>query len=156
MTVYAFIDSQNLNLGTLQDGWKLDFGKFRIYLKNKYHVENAFLFIGYIKQNEKLYSKLRKFGYEIIFKPVLNHKGKPKGNVDAELVLQTMIEYPNYDKAIVVSGDGDFYCLEKYLKKNHKLAKIIVPNFKHSSLLKEFKEEDYILNLNEVGNHLKK
>ena len=34
--------------------------------------------------------------------------GTVKGNVDAELVLHTMIEYKHFDKAIIVSGDGDF------------------------------------------------
>jgi uncharacterized LabA/DUF88 family protein len=37
--------------------------------------------------------------------------GRVKGNVDAELVLHTMIEYDNYSKAIIISGDGDFFCL---------------------------------------------
>ena len=60
-TVYAFIDSQNLNLGTNKDlskgkkriykGWKLDFRKFRQYLTDKFRVAKAFLFIGYISQN---------------------------------------------------------------------------------------------------------
>ena len=61
-----------------------------------------------------------------------------KGNVDAELVLHTMIEYPNYEKAVIVSGDGDFYCLVEYLEKNMKLGKIIVPNRQYSSLLRKF------------------
>jgi hypothetical protein len=39
--VYAFIDSQNLNLGTQSAGWKLDFRKFRLYLKNKYGVQGC-------------------------------------------------------------------------------------------------------------------
>lgn len=29
---YAFIDSQNLNLGVRSLGWKLDFAKFRQYI----------------------------------------------------------------------------------------------------------------------------
>jgi len=33
---YAFIDSQNLNLSIREQGWVLDFKKFRIYLKDKY------------------------------------------------------------------------------------------------------------------------
>jgi hypothetical protein len=45
---YAFIDSQNLNLSIQEQGWKLDFGRFRTYLKDQYGVEKAFLFIGYI------------------------------------------------------------------------------------------------------------
>ena len=59
-SVYAFIDSQNLNLGVRDQGWKLDFGRFRVYLKDKYKVEEAFLFIGYIPQNRNLYDSLKK------------------------------------------------------------------------------------------------
>lgn len=149
--IYAFIDSQNLNLGTSKDlfrngkiiykGWKLDFKKFRQYISDKFRVNKAFLFIGYLKQYEELYEFLKSLGYILVFKPtVKDDHGKPKGNVDAELVLHSAaIEYKNYDKAIIVSGDGDFCCLHKFLAKNQKLAKIIIPN-KHSesSLLKQF------------------
>jgi len=60
--VYAFIDSQNLNLGIRDQGWKLDFRRFRIYLKDKYKIRKAFLFIGYIEKNQKLYDSLKKSG----------------------------------------------------------------------------------------------
>ncbi len=150
--IYAFIDSQNLNLGANKDirsnkgkiiyrGWKLDYRKFRIYLKDKFRVSRAFLFIGRIKGNEQLYSNLEKWGYELVFKPtVKDSSGKPKGNIDAELVLHSAaIEYQNYDKAVIVSGDGDFSCLDKYLADKKKLLKIIIPNrFTESSLLKKF------------------
>ncbi len=45
---HAFIDSQNLNLSIQSLGWKLDFARFRVYLKEKYGVDKAFLFIVYI------------------------------------------------------------------------------------------------------------
>ncbi len=96
--IYAFIDSQNLNLGTSKNlyknkkliyrGWKLNFKKFYLYLKNKFKVNKAFLFIGYIQQNQTLYQFLRRCGYTLIFKPTTkDSQGKFKGNVDAELVL---------------------------------------------------------------------
>ena len=56
---YAFIDSQNLNLGIKSLGWKLDFKKFRIYLKEKYHVATAYIFIGFMPANQNLYSSLQ-------------------------------------------------------------------------------------------------
>ncbi len=152
-TVYAFIDSQNLNFGTSKDlyrgkklvykGWKLDFKKFRVYLSDKFRVQKAFLFLGYIKEYDQMYKMLKGFGYELVFKPtVKDHEGKPKGNVDAELVLHAAAkEYLNYDKAVIVSGDGDFRCLHEYLKEKHKLLNIIIPNSKsESSLLKPFLE----------------
>lgn len=136
---YAFIDSQNLNLSIREQGWQLDFGKFRVYLKDKYNIEKAFIFIGYIPQNQDLYVNLQKDGYILIFKPTLTApSGQVKGNVDAELVLHTMIEYKHFDKALIVTGDGDFYCLIDYLVKNHRLLKLMVPNqYKFSSLYRK-------------------
>lgn len=55
---YAFIDSQNLNLGIKSQGWQLDFRKFRQYLRSKYKVTKAYLFIGHVADNEKLYDHL--------------------------------------------------------------------------------------------------
>lgn len=142
MNNFAFIDSQNLNLGVRSHGWVLDYVKFRNLLKYKYKVEKAFLFIGYIQENQSLYTELQKAGFICIFKPTLVIRDgetiKIKGNVDAELVLHTMIEYQNYEKAIIVSGDGDFYCLIDYLSKQNKLLKILVPNTKYSSLIRKY------------------
>ncbi|MFZ2199183.1 MAG: NYN domain-containing protein [Microgenomates group bacterium] len=156
--VYAFIDSQNLNLGVKSQGWTLDFAKFRVYLEEKYHVSKAYIFIGMIPQNQLLYKSLKDAGYICIFKPTLEHReGKKviiKGNVDAELVLHTMIQYDQYSKAIIVSGDGDFWCLADYLNKQNKLAKIIVPNSKYSSLLRQFAQ--YIVNVDLFRNKVQK
>lgn len=154
MKIYAFIDSQNLNMGTRSAGWNLDFGKFKLYLRNKYNVEKVFLFIGYIPKNNKLYEQLEKYGYILIYRPTLITNGKIKGNVDAELVLHTMIEIDNYDKAIIVSGDGDFYCLIEYLEKQKKLEAIITPNSKYSSLLRRYGK--YITNISIQRDKLQK
>lgn len=143
-TIYAFIDSQNLNIAIRQRGWLLNFRKFRIYLKDKYKVLKAFLFIGYVSGNESLYASLQDAGYILIFKPTLEFKKgrniQRKGNVDAELVLHTMIEYENYEKAIIVSGDGDFHCLIEYLAKESKLKNLLIPDSqKYSALLRKFR-----------------
>ncbi|MFH1193618.1 MAG: NYN domain-containing protein [bacterium] len=155
--IYAFIDSQNLNLGVKSQGWSLDFSRFFVYLKDKYKVEKSFLFIGYVPGNEALYTYLQKTGYICIFKPTLEIKDgkdiKIKGNVDAELVLHAMIEYKNYDKAIIVSGDGDFHCLIEYLEVRKKLGYIIIPNNKkYSALLRKFRR--YFVYLNNLKEKL--
>jgi uncharacterized LabA/DUF88 family protein len=144
--VYAFIDSQNLNLGVKSAGWTLDFAKFRLYLKNKYGVEKAYLFIGQMVGQESLYDRLQGMGYHLIFKPTTEYKvdGKVvvKGNVDAELVLYAAAKViGQYDKAIIVSGDGDFYCLVEYLKENEKLLHVMVPNDKFSKLLRKYTKD---------------
>ncbi len=150
MKTYVFIDSQNLNLGTSKDifhertliykGWKLDFKKFRRYLTDKFRVDKAFLCIGYIKQNEKLYEQLKSYGFNLIFKPTVKDSlGKLKGNVDAELVLHAAaIEFPQYDRAVVVSGDGDFYCLYEFLEKN-KPCHDLCDNLKNKRMMDEYR-----------------
>jgi uncharacterized LabA/DUF88 family protein len=145
---YAFIDSQNLNLSIQEQGWKLDFKRFRRYLKDKYGVNKAFLFIGYVATNESLYISLQDYGYILVFKPTLIlPSGKPKGNVDAELVMHAMIEYPNYEKAVIVTGDGDYYCLVDYLRKTGKLLRLIIPNqYKYSSLMRKFAPQIVFMN----------
>ena len=145
---YAFIDSQNLNLSIREQGWVLDFARFRVYLADKYGIAKAFVFIGYMRENEPLYNSLRKDGYSLVFKPtLLLPEGGVKGNVDAELVLHAMIEYANYDKALIVTGDGDFYCLVEYLLKKDKLLNLMIPNQKkYSSLYRIIRTEMVFMN----------
>lgn len=167
--IYAFIDSQNLNLGTQKMGWKMDWRKFRQFLRDKYGVTHAFMFIGYMAENESLYEHMHELGYLIVLKPTLDLKVMPevaqeaaesgdttktekekpavKGNIDADLVLYAMKELPNYEKAIIVSGDGDFYGLIEYLKEQQKLLHIMTPNWQYSSLLKPFEEHIVRLDL---------
>ncbi len=169
---YAFIDSQNLNLGTQKMGWKMDWKKFREWLKTEYNVEKAFMFIGYMPDFEKLYDQLYSQGYLVVLKPTLEMfntdeegsrvKGEEektedkkvvKGNIDADLVLHVMKEFKNYDKAIIVSGDGDFFTLIEYLDEKNKLLHLMTPNWQYSSLLKPF--EKYIVRLDQKRQELR-
>jgi len=145
---YAFIDSQNLNLSILDQGWKLDFMKFKKYLSDKYRVRKAFLFLGYVPSNKNLYRSLKSYGYSIIFKPTLFLSNNAvKGNVDAELVLHAVIKMSEYDKAMIVSGDGDFYCLIEYLKQQNKLLKLMIPNkYRYSSLFRKMRKDIVFMN----------
>jgi uncharacterized LabA/DUF88 family protein len=180
---YAFIDSQNLNLGTQRMGWKLDWRKFRQYLADEHGVTKAYMFIGYMVENESLYEYMHELGFLVVLKPTVDvsasHDGeqkgenpdksspqhsddkeeketkeKPtiKGNVDAELVLYAMKELANYQQAVIVSGDGDFFSLAEYLEEQGKLAHILAPNWQYSSLLKVF--EPKIIRLDQLRRQL--
>ena len=154
---YAFIDSQNLNLGVRSMGWTIDYRKFRSYLRNKYNITKAFMFIGWVASNQALYTELQSAGFILIFKQTVgyteNGTKTVKGNVDAELVLHAAaIEYNNYSQAIIITGDGDFACLADYLKNNDKLLKIIAPTNKYSKLLKPF--SDKIINVGKIRNSI--
>lgn len=143
---YAFIDGNNLNLGIKSMGWKLDFCKFRRYLKEKYKIKIAYIFLGFVAGNQSLYSSLQGAGFILSFKPTVPDKdGNVKGNIDANLVLQAMIDYKKYDKAIIITSDGDFYCLAQYLYEKDKLLKVMSPYVKTcSSLLRRAAKEKIV------------
>ena len=157
MANYAFIDSQNLNLGVRSEGWRIDYRRLRLYLRHKYNVETAFMFIGLGANNQKLYTELQKAGFVLVFKPTVRYfvdgKETVKGNVDAELVLHAAaLQYGSYDKAIIVSGDGDFACLYEFLQDNNKLLHIFTPNSKYSQLLKPY--ASYIIRMDTLKGSL--
>ena len=155
--IYAYIDSNNLNLGIQGLGWKLDYKKFRIYLKEKYGVLVAYMFLGYTPINQALYSSLQKAGFVLIFKPTIpDGKGNLKGNIDADLVLQVMIDYKdnNFDKVIIISSDGDFHSLVKYLYENDKLVVVISPHVKTCSALLKKSAKEKIVFMNNLKNKL--
>ncbi len=154
---HAYIDSQNLNLGIQSLGWKLDYKKFRVYLAEKYSVKVAYLFIGFIPQNQELYSSLQKNGYILKFKPVLTNKdGSHKGNVDADLVLQVAIDYfeKNFDKVVLVTSDGDFYSVVNFLYEKGKLEKVISPYYKTCSSLLKSTAKDKLIFVNNLKKKL--
>lgn len=140
---YAFIDSQNLNLGIQKLGWKLDYRRFRIYLAENYGVTKAYMFIGFVALNQSLYDNLQEAGFILKFKPTIpDADGKIKGNIDADLVLQAALDALEYDAAVIVSSDGDFYSLVQHLYGIKKLKVVLSPDIEMaSSLLKQTARE---------------
>ncbi len=136
----AFIDGQNLHLGTTQNGWKIDHAKFRIYLRDKYHVDEAYYFLGYVSEEQQsLYSNLQKAGFIVLFKEHISTlKGTKKGNVDTDIVfeiMKTIIERKDFSKILLVSGDGDYKKMVDYLINKNVFKKILFPNRKFASSL---------------------
>jgi uncharacterized LabA/DUF88 family protein len=173
--VYAFIDNQNLNATIQNLGWKIDWRKFRKFLSDKHKVDQAFMFIGYVPEFEDMYEYLHDAGFNIVLKqtydmtkPRVEEEQKSveekaeekdaererhiKGNVDTELVLWAMKELPNYEKAILVSGDGDFYSLVEYLEEKGKLQKILTPSWQYSGLFNRY--EKYIVRIDKCRHEL--
>ena len=171
MSIYAFIDASNLFYGGEKSlGWKIDYRKLLIYLKDKYKISKALYFGGveihdfdfdYLKnetvpierlekyltkiinergdkmseamllllnrhlQRIRFYLKLEKFGYELHLKPVKLYEQddgttKRKANCDVDMTFYLMKEKDSFDKVVILSGDGDFLPILKYLKEKGK------------------------------------
>lgn len=152
----AFIDGQNLHMGTKESGWRIDHKKFRIYLKENYKVKEVYYFLGFMSKSKKdLYDKLSKYDFITIFK---NHNqeflSKKKGNIDSDLIFEVLkiyIDRKDFDQIILVSGDGDYKKLVDYLINKNKFEKILFPNNKSSSLYKNLTNKYFdFLNKNGV------
>lgn len=138
--VNAYIDAANLYNGVTALGWELDYGRFRIWLKEKYRVENAYLFIGLIPKQKDLYTFLQEVGYTLVYKEVsYDGTGKVKGNCDVELVLKMVSDYyeKRFDQAILVSSDGDYAGLVKFLRDRKSFLVLVSPSNNCSFLLRK-------------------
>ncbi len=161
----AYIDGQNLYSGTQEIDLAIDFKKFRIYLRDKYKIEEAYYFLGFLKEEENpLYTNLQKAGFIVVFK---EHSslliGKKKGNVDSDIIFEIMKKLIDEDdeqeKFLLVSGDGDYMKLVDFLIEKDKFVKILFPNKKFaSSLYKRLGSEyfDYIEHIKELVRYKKK
>ena len=136
---FAYIDGANLHKGVADLGWKLDYKRLRLWLINKYKIKRAYLFLGLIPQYKDLYTHLQEVGFTLVFKETTyDGNGKVKGNCDADLVLRAVCDAyeNNFDRAVIISSDGDYASLVKFLQEKNKLLSIISPSNHCSVLLK--------------------
>ena len=136
----AYIDGANLDKGIQHLGWELDYSRFRTWLKERHRVSDAYLFLGYIPKFDDLYKRLTIFGYNLVFKEVvLDANQLPKGNCDADLVLEAVRVFyeDTYDKAVLVSSDGDYARLVNFLYVHGRLKIILSPTDYCSRLLRK-------------------
>ena len=134
----AFIDGQNLHLGTTlsEKPWKVKLSKFRIYLEKKYNIKEAYYFLGYVQEiNQEIYSEIQKAGFILVFKqhnPVM--LGKKKGNVDTDIVFEIMKKLyrkDSFEKIVLVSGDGDYKLLVDFLIEEKKFDRFTGKLYSH-------------------------
>lgn len=150
----AFIDGQNLHMGTRSatDPWKVDHKKLRVYLRDKYKVEEAYYFLGYIdERQQELYSNLQRAGFIVLFK---GHNedmiGRKKGNVDTDIVFEVMknlIDNKDLKKVVLISGDGDYRKLVDFLIEKERFEKILFPNRRFASSLYNGFSNQYCVHL---------
>ena len=140
---YAFIDGQNLYMGTTKrenDPWKIDLARFRIYLERKYNVVKAFYFLGFLDESQQsLYENIQSSGFILVFREHTSLMlGKKKGNVDSDVIfhiMKKMYKKEDFEKIILVSGDGDYKLLVDFLIEEKRLKKVLFPDHKRASSL---------------------
>ena len=150
---YAYIDGQNLYMGTAKSEpkWHIDLRRLRVYLAEKYHVTKAFYYLGYVQEGveiEKLYEEIQSAGFVLVFRQHNSAMlGQKKGNVDSDIIFNIMkrlYKHEEFDKIVLVSGDGDYKMLVDFLIAENRFEKILFPNSKYrSSLYKKISSSYY-------------
>jgi uncharacterized LabA/DUF88 family protein len=138
--IFAYIDGANLHKGVNDLGWNLDYKKLRIWLRDKYNVTSAYLFIGFVSKNKNLYTKLQEDGFILVYKEVTyDGIGRIKGNCDAALVLKTSSDFyeKKMNQSVIISSDGDYAELVGFLKEKGALKIVVSPSNKCSYLLRK-------------------
>lgn len=96
-----------------------------IKAKGPKFTEAMLLLLNRHLQRVKFYLKLKKFGYELYLKPVKLYEQddgttRRKANCDVDMAFYLMREQNNFNRALILSGDGDFLPILKYLRRQNK------------------------------------
>src|SRR3989338_5056917 len=117
---YSYQDNETVPLENLEK-------HLQNIIKNKGKILNEaeLLLISRHLQRVRFYRNLDRFGYKLFLKPVKLYEQedgttKRKANCDVDMAFYLMKEQSNFDKAIILSGDGDFLPVLKYLKEKGK------------------------------------
>ncbi len=144
MNNIAYIDGQNLFMGTTKrdPSWRVDLSKLRIYLFRKYNVSKAYYYLGFVQDGEKfesLYEEIQSAGFILVFREHNSAMlGTKKGNVDSDIIFSIMkriYRQEEFDKIVLVSGDGDYKMVVDFLIEEKRLEKVLFPKRKYASSL---------------------
>jgi len=160
----AFIDGQNLYMGTAKreiDPWVIDLQRFRIYLADKYDVVKAFYHLGYVQDTSNaqgIYEKIQNAGFILVFRQHSEAMiGNKKGNVDSDIIFSVMkrlYKQEEFEKIVLVSGDGDYKNLVDFLIEEKKFKKLLFPDGKRASSLYKKIGSEYYDNLENLKSYI--
>lgn len=96
----------------------------------------------------KFFRKLQEFGYQLQLKPVKLYYQQDgttqrKANCDVDMAFYLMKEIINYDRVLVLSGDGDFLPVLKYLRKIGKEIIILSRGSRTAREIRQFAGGDF-------------
>lgn len=144
---YAFIDASNIIYGARAEGWLIDQKKLFKYLKAKFKVSKAFFYYGKDSKNvkqQKFLRRLEEFGYILRVKEIKRYGTKSKANCDVDLTMDILLKIKEYQRAIMLTGDGDFLPLIQYIVKQKKEVIIIASPKSTAREVREFVKHSFI------------
>ena len=131
---------------------KIDLKKLLLHLnkitKNKKLSKDGLIEIIKKIQKVKFYLKLEEFGYILKLKPVKIFREEDgriskKANCDVDMTFDLMRLYKDYRGVLILSGDGDFTVVLKYLKETGKDVKILARGERTAREIKQLAGGDF-------------
>jgi len=159
---YAFVDAANMIYrNQYVHSWTIDLKKLLTYLQHRYGVSRTLYYGGIDNRNRtqvQLYGKLAMWGYELRLNPVkrfVNDKGEwyLKADVDARMAFEAMKLQSEYDRAVLLTGDGDFFWLLEYLLQKKERVWLLADPRKTAKELKKLIGSNFA-NLNNLRSQL--
>lgn len=132
-----YIDGNNLYRAATELDYKIDYKRFRNWLRQKYNPSKVYIFICLIPSRTSFYEYLQESGFILIFKQTVTVGGTIKGNCDAELVLKAVSDFytKSFTSCLLLTGDGDFGCLAEFLREHNAIQGILAPDWSKCSIL---------------------
>jgi len=117
--------------------------------KGKYMTDAQLVLLDRHLRRVRFYLKLKTFEYHLVLKPVKTYEdedGNPirKANCDVDMAFRLMLEQKTFDRAVVLSGDGDFLPVLKYLRQNGKEMLILARGPRTAKEIKRFAGDKFL------------
>jgi uncharacterized LabA/DUF88 family protein len=114
-----------------------------IRTKGERMTDAMLLLINRHIQRARFYLKLKQFGYELHLKPVKFYEqddgtARRKANCDVDMAFWLMREKDNFDRVVILSGDGDFLPVLKYLREVGKEVIILARGPRTAREIRQF------------------
>jgi len=130
----------------------IDLDKLLAYLQQKSRSRNltqtSRVLLQKHIQRVKFYRKLKQFGYLLRLKPVKIFKDEQgrttkKANCDVDMTFDLMRYFQEYSGVLVLSGDGDFAVVLKYLKEKSKQVTILARGERTAREIRQLANENF-------------
>lgn len=123
--IIIFIDASNIIYSLKDLGWKISYKRLQEYFAKNSKLVDIYFYTA--KEDGKdsqdgFLAMISRYGFKLRVRRLKVVGGHPKGNVDVDLSVDMIDQIPNYDTAILMSGDGDFQSLVNYVRSKGKVV----------------------------------